>query len=92
MADERTIRIPDRVMTRHVGGETVLLNLETETYYGLDDIGTDILNLLQAGSTVDEAVSDLTSRWDVAPARLQRDLCDLVDALVEQGLAEWQSS
>ena len=34
------LRIPDQVATRQLGGETVLLNLETGTYFGLDAVGS----------------------------------------------------
>ncbi len=30
-----SVRVPERVLMRHVGEEHVLLNLEDETYYGL---------------------------------------------------------
>lgn len=90
MSDDRTVRISDRVMTRNVGGETVLLNLDSETYFGLDEVGTDMLETLETGSTVENAIRDLATRWEADPATLRRDLCDLVDGLVEHGLAEWR--
>jgi hypothetical protein len=40
------LRIPDGVATRQLGGETVLLNLETGTYFGLDAVGSRFLELL----------------------------------------------
>ena len=39
-------RIPEDVVSREVGGEAVLLNLATGTYFGLDGVGTEIWNLL----------------------------------------------
>jgi len=34
------ITVPDTVLFRELDGESVLLNLKTESYLGLDDVGT----------------------------------------------------
>ena len=46
-------RIPEDVVSREVGGEAVLLNLATGTYFGLDGVGTEIWNLLAREGTIE---------------------------------------
>lgn len=88
MTDERTVRVPSHVMTREVGGETVLLDLESETYYGLDEVGTDLLEELRGGATVGAAIDALLERWDVDRDRLASDVDELLEGLVEHRLIE----
>lgn len=76
-------------MLREVGGETVLLNLESETYFGLDDVGTEILRNLRAGKTIDATVDSLLEQFDVERDVLHRDVVDLVEELVQSGLVSW---
>ena len=45
--DNRKITISPEVMSQEVSGETVLLDLQSESYFGLDEVGTRIWQLLQ---------------------------------------------
>ncbi len=86
MADARKIYVPNHVLLREVGGETVLLNLETEKYFGLDEVGTAIFRELRPGSTIDEAIEVLLAEWDVEAERLRSDVVELLESLQERGL------
>ena len=44
--------ISDEVLSQEVNGETLLLDLEGESYFGLNEVGTRIWQLLQAAPTV----------------------------------------
>lgn len=90
MPDHRKIHVPTHVMFREVGGETVLLNLDSETYFGLDDIGTEILRLMRQGATVDETVEALLPQWDVEADTLAADVSDLLEQLAAHDLIAWQ--
>jgi hypothetical protein len=82
------ISIPDHVMFRELQGESVLLNLDTETYFGLDDVGTRMWAVLAEAATVGQAYEILLEEFDVDPDTLRKDLGALVDQLVEKGLFE----
>ena len=46
------LRIADDVVVRDLAGESVLLNLSTGTYFGLDAVGTRLWHLIaEHGST-----------------------------------------
>lgn len=80
------IAIPPDVMIREVAGESVILNLNTEIYFGLDEIGTRMLTLLTASGNVQEAYETLLAEYDVDPEILKQDLTKLIDELRDHGL------
>ena len=43
-----TVSVPDGVMIRELDGEAVILNVNTEHYFGLDEVGTRIWMVLTA--------------------------------------------
>ena len=82
------IRIPDAVLARQVGEETVMLDLAKGTYFGLEPVGARIWQLLGQGMTLAQVCEVMISEYDVAPADIERDVLDLVQDLASQGLIE----
>lgn len=78
--------VPEHVLTRTLEGEAVLLNLETETYFGLDEVGTRIWTALLASPSVELACATLREEFDVEPSVLRADVEKLVKELLESGL------
>lgn len=76
----------DAVVARELEGETVLLNLDTGIYFGLDVIGTRIWRLIGAGESLDRVLAALLAEYDVDAAPLERDLLDFIDQLQGRGL------
>lgn len=85
--DARVIA-PDHVLAQELEGEAVLLNLQSERYYSLDDIGTRMWNTLTTAPSISAAHSALLEEYDVDAERLEQDLLDLVEKLVTDGLVE----
>jgi hypothetical protein len=84
--DRARIEVRDSVLTREIDGEMVLLDLASEIYYGLDDVGTRIWATLVEHGSVSAARQALIDEFDVAPAILDRDLARLLGALESHGL------
>lgn len=82
----KKIIVPERVLFRELDGESVLLNLDNESYYGLDEIGTRMLTLLMESNTIQAACAILQEEYEVEPERLQSDLLELIGELEQQGL------
>jgi hypothetical protein len=82
----RSINIAPDVIFREIGGETVILNLKTERYLGLDEVGTRIWEVLQATGSVESTLKILLEEYDVEPSLLERDLNEFIDKLIENGL------
>jgi hypothetical protein len=64
----------------------MFLNLNTEEYFGLDEVGTSMYEALLATGSVDAAADRLRGEYDVDRDRLQADLQKFVAALFERGL------
>ncbi len=78
--------ISDEVLSQEVNGETVLLDLNGESYFGLNEVGTRIWQLFQSDITVAEMLDTLSGEYDVNPEQLESDVGDLLDKLAEAGL------
>lgn len=74
------------VVFQEVSGETVLLDLNSESYFGLDEVGTRVWALINEGRAVDEMISTLLDEYDVDRATLEADVAALVTSLLEAGL------
>jgi hypothetical protein len=82
------VTIPAAVLARELDGESVLLNLESETYFGLDAVGTRMWALLTSAPSIEAAYQALLAEYDVAPDVLRQDVEALVSQLLAQGLLE----
>jgi hypothetical protein len=71
-----------------IDGESVLLNMKSESYYGLDQIGTRMWTLLTTADSIQIAYQQLLTEYDVSADVLRQDLNDLIDKLVTKGLIE----
>ncbi|MDH4073531.1 MAG: PqqD family protein [Gammaproteobacteria bacterium] len=80
------LTIPPQVMSRPVGDETVLLNLESGIYFGLDGIGRLIWESVSAGKTLGHAVQTIVGEYEVDPARAEADVLAFASDLVDRGL------
>lgn len=71
-----------------LGGEAVVLNLDTGTYYGLDPVGTRAWQLLQKPRSLAELRDHIVDEFDVAPERCEADLVSFVASLSAHGLVQ----
>jgi hypothetical protein len=78
----------DDVLFQEVGGEAVLLKLGSETYFGLDAVGTRIWILLNEEPGLKRAFDILSDEYEVETEVLERDLLALVDRMAEAGLLD----
>ena len=81
-----TITISKDVLSQEVAGETVLLDLASESYFGLDEVGTRIWQLLQEGAGREQLIDTLLDEYEVERAELERDVGQLLDGLADAGL------
>ncbi len=88
LAFDSTISISPDVMVRKVGEESVLLDLKTERYLGLDEVSARFWDLLTSGGSIQSAYDTLLAEFEVDPDRLRQDLDDFIRELVQFGLVE----
>ena len=78
--------IPPQVMSRLVGEETVILDLESGIYFGLDGVGKRIWETVIDGSSLGEAVLIIVTEYEVEEAQARTDVLEFAGNLVERGL------
>jgi hypothetical protein len=81
-----TIQVPDGVMVRDLQGELVLLNLNTESYFGLDEVGTRMWAALTESASMQAAFETLQNEYEVEGEQLRSDLSTFIERLSEAGL------
>ena len=72
------IEVPNNVLVRFIEKESVFLNLETECYLGLDEIGTRMWQVITAGQSIANASAEPLSEFDVEERLLRQNLLELL--------------
>ena len=83
--DQKVIISPE-VLFQEVSGEIVLLDLASESYFGLDEIGARIWTLLNEEKAVGQILEVLLEEYEVDRATLEKDVNELLENLLEAGL------
>ena len=78
--------IPHHIVARDVGAETVILNLDSGIYFGLDPVGARFWQLIAEGKTLAEIRDEMLEEYEVTPAQLENDLLELVNELLAKNL------
>jgi hypothetical protein len=78
----------DVVSTRLDEEETVLLSLETQRYYSLNETGSRVWELLSDGQDVDAIATAITEEWDTTHEEALDYVRSFLDELNEEGLVE----
>ena len=76
---------PDAI-AQEVAGETVIMDLRSETYFGLNATGTRIWQLLAQGEGSAVIISTLAAEYGQPEETIAADFLALIDALLADGL------
>jgi hypothetical protein len=76
---------PD-LLSSELEGEAVILDLSSGVYFGLNEVGARIWELLQAGRDLRSVRATLLEEFDVPPSRCEADLLELVRRMAADGL------
>jgi hypothetical protein len=80
------VMVPAHVLVRFLDKEAVLLNIETERYFGLDETGARMWQLATTAANIDAAYQTLLSEYDVDGETLREHLSELLEKLANNGL------
>jgi hypothetical protein len=86
------VEVPKHVLVCLLEKESVFLNLEAEIYYGMDEIGTRMWQVVTTAPNLENAYAALLSEFDVEPELLRQNLSGLLGRLVENGLLQIRST
>jgi hypothetical protein len=83
---DTTLTVPPQVMSRLVGDETVLLDLASGLYFGLDGVGQRIWQAVADGKKLSETVDIIVAEYDVDQDQATADVLQFASTLLERGL------
>lgn len=86
--EQCALRLCPNVLIQKVEDETVLLNVTTGRYFGLDPVATRCWEVYAATGSISDAVEQLRSEYDVDAAQLRADLESLFEELQQNELVE----
>jgi Coenzyme PQQ synthesis protein D (PqqD) len=86
---QRRVTVPKHVVFRDFVSETVLLNIETGQYHGLNPVAGRMLSVLDSVGSVEEAARRLAAEFEQPLDRIETDLAELCEGLLERRLLEF---
>jgi hypothetical protein len=79
---------PDVLCTALPNGDSVLLHLGTQTYYSLNETGTQIWQLAGQGLTLEAIGQAIEARYEVTPDLARQSVIELTASLAAERLLE----
>jgi hypothetical protein len=86
------VSVPQHVVYRSFPAETVVLNLQTGRYHGLNATAGSMLEALGKASCVRDAASVVAGEYGQPQATVEQDMCELCNGLLARGLIEVEAS
>lgn len=82
------IELPQHVVYRSFPSETVVLNLQTGKYHGLNPSAGRMLEAVERAGSVGAAAAEVAAEFEQPREVIERDMCDLFGLLLDRGLVE----
>jgi hypothetical protein len=80
------VRVPEHVVYRDFPDETVILNLQSGMYHGLNATAAKMLETLSSAASVDAAIEELAALFEQPREVIEPDVLALCNTLAERGL------
>jgi len=74
------------VIWRRMGDESVLLNVRSEDYFTLNEVGTRIWELIDGETPPTRIVRTIAEEYEAPADEIEADVASLLEELREQGL------
>jgi hypothetical protein len=84
------ITLSPQVTFQELDKEAILLDLNGEAYYGLDEVGMRLWQLLAENGDFDAAVAQLLTEYEVEEELLRRELRELLEDMAQSDLVAWE--
>jgi hypothetical protein len=86
MQRDAVLTLSPDVIFRELDGESVVLDLSSGRYFGLNAVGTRVWQLIRQGQPVDGLIRAVTSEYDADVDAVERDVLALLEELKTRGL------
>lgn len=73
------LAISENAIASEINGEIVMLNIESESYYSLDAVGTKFWQLFTDSDSVEMVIQQLVKIYAVDEAALRRDVVKFIE-------------
>jgi hypothetical protein len=82
------VRAAPNQVSCDLSGESIILDLDSGIYYGLNEVGARVWALVQEPVALRAVLEALLEEYDVDPGRCAADLLNLARELAERGLLD----
>jgi len=82
------ITLNESVLLSRVDDEAVLLDADSSVYYGLNPVGSRMLQLLEESGDRETVIRLVASEFDASEERVRNDFAILMKALLEKGFVK----
>lgn len=78
----------DKYLYSEIDSEAVILDVNSGTYFGLNEVSNFIWQLLQTPSSQQQLVAGILAEYEVTEAEAVRDITSLLQEMSDAGLVE----
>ena len=82
------VKVAGQQVSCDLAGEMVILSLQSGQYFGLNEVGARIWNLIQEPKTVGVVFEALLQEYDVTPDQLEGEVLELLEKMAINQLIE----
>lgn len=82
----KAVKISENVLFQEIEGECVLLNMESEQYFGLDEVGARMWQILAQGGDPLKVLTQMQLEYETDEETLRKDLSNLLEELKNEDL------
>jgi hypothetical protein len=83
--DDR-LALSDQVVIRELNGESVLLDLKSGLYFGLNGVGTRVWNVVAQGGSLRDVHAALAGEFDAPAETIEAEVLRFAGELCQHGL------
>jgi hypothetical protein len=84
----KSVEIPESVLLQKVDDEVILLDMNTQEYFSLNEVGALFFEIMQEKKVLREVVVELLSIFDAKEQQLEDDLLSFVASLEQKRLVK----
>lgn len=86
LSESTTVVVTESTLSTTIGDETIILHESDGVYYGLNDVGSFIWNLLEDPHTIKAICEAVTAEYEVERERCRKDIEEMISELADKGL------
>ena len=75
-----------KFLASDLGDETVMMDLETGNYIGLNDVGTSIWKYLGATTSIKDLIAHLMAEYNVSEEECTQDVLEYLTNMAKRGI------